>query len=141
MHKNKSKTVFISYIIRKVKKPVIYILLLFYVAVQLKPLTAVVQDVIGHTFFKMQHIATVHYENGHYHLHTELETINNEEKAANKTTQKPSSEKSEINSQQLLTQVNFNFKTNSSLIPTKITSVLDVCSGFIQLPYLPPKTV
>ena len=111
-------------------------------AVQLKPLTAIVKDVIAHTFFKMQHTATVHYENGHYHLHTELENINNEGKETNKAAQKTSSEKvNETNSQQLLTQINFNFKTNSSLIPTKITSVLDVCSGFIQSPYLPPKTV
>ncbi len=110
--------------------------------VQLRPLLPVLQDVVAHTFFKMQHMATIHFENGNYHLHTDLKTINDDEKATNKTTQKSSSEKlSETNNQQLLTQINFNFKTNSSLIPTKITSVLDVCSGFIQLPYLPPKTV
>ncbi len=123
------------------KKPIIYVLLFFYVAVQLKPLTVVIEDVISHTFFKMQHMATVHYESGHYHLHTELETINKEDNATNKATHKSSSQKIETNSQQLLTQLNFNFKTNSSLIPTKITSVLDVCSGFTQKTYLPPKTV
>lgn len=124
------------------KKPIIYTLLFFYVLVQLRPLLPVLQDVVAHTFFKMQHMATIHFENGSYHLHTDLKTINDDEKANNKTTEKSSSEKlNETNNQQLLTQINFNFKTNSSLIPTKITSVLDVCSGFIQLPYLPPKTV
>jgi hypothetical protein len=43
-----------------------------YVLAQLKPLSVVIKDVIDHTFFKMQHMATVHYENGKYHLHKEL---------------------------------------------------------------------
>ncbi len=33
----------------------------------------VVCDALAHTFWKMQHIATVHYENGKYHLHVELQ--------------------------------------------------------------------
>jgi hypothetical protein len=125
----------------KVKKTIVYILLFFYVAVQLKPLTAVVQDVIAHTFFKMQHMTTVHYENGHYHLHAELETINKESNTTNKSNEKSSSQKTEVNSQQLLIQLRFNFRTNSSLIPTTLTSVLDLCSGFTRLNYLPPKNV
>jgi len=124
-----------------VKKPLIYILLFFYAAVQLKPVTAVIMDVFEHTFFKMQHMATVHFENGHYHLHAELETINKEENTADKATEKSSSQKAETNSQHLLTKLNLNFKTNSSLIPSTIPSVLDVCSGFTQQKYLPPKTV
>lgn len=123
------------------KKLIIYTLLLFYTAVQLKPLTAVVQDVIAHTFFKMQHLGTVHFENGHYHLHKELQTINDDEKSTNKTSQKSSSEKLETNSQQLLTQLHFNFNTNSSLIPTTLSSPPDVCLGYLQQQYLPPKTV
>ena len=98
-------------------------------------------DVFEHTFFKMQHMATVHFENGHYHLHAELETINKEENTADKATEKSSSQKAETNSQHLLTKLNLNFKTNSSLIPSTIPSVLDVCSGFTQQKYLPPKTV
>jgi len=111
------------------------------VLVQLRPLLPVLQDVVAHTFFKMQHMATIHFENGNYHLHTDLKTINDDEKATNKATQKSSSQKVETNSQHLLTNLNFNFKTNSSLIPSTIPSVLDVCSGFTQQQYLPPKTV
>jgi hypothetical protein len=125
----------------KVKKTIVYILLFFYVAVQLKPLTVVVQDIIAHTFFKMQHMTSVHYENGHYHLHAELETINKENNTAGKPIEKSSSQETEANSKQLLTQLRFNFKTNASLIPTTLKSVLDVCSGFTQLNYLPPKNV
>ena len=32
----------------------------------------VINDVVAHIFFKMQHMATVHYENGKHHLHVEL---------------------------------------------------------------------
>ena len=66
------------------KKAAVYILLFFYVVVQLRPLTAVLQDAIAHTFFKMQHMATVHFENGHYHLHTELKNIDKEENNSEK---------------------------------------------------------
>jgi hypothetical protein len=40
--------------------------------VQVKPLSAVLCDLTAHVFFEASHMATVHYENGHYHLHTEL---------------------------------------------------------------------
>ena len=29
-------------------------------------------DVIAHTFYKMEHLASVHFENGKYHVHAEL---------------------------------------------------------------------
>jgi hypothetical protein len=63
--------------------------------VQLKPVTAVVQDIIAHTFFKMQHLATIHYENGKYHVHTELEKIATDEGelTKNKTQESKKSEK------------------------------------------------
>ena len=38
----------------------------------MKPIVPVVEDVVAHTFFKINHIASVHYENGKYHLHSEL---------------------------------------------------------------------
>ncbi|MCW3076027.1 MAG: hypothetical protein JWO32_636 [Bacteroidetes bacterium] len=57
------------------KKTFIYLLLLLYVAVQLKPITAVFEDVLAHTFYKAQHMATIHFENGKYHLHTDLKEI------------------------------------------------------------------
>lgn len=107
----------------------------------MRPIVTVVQDVVAHTFFKMQHMATIHYENGNYHLHADLKTINDDESASNKTSQKLPSQKTEKNTNELLTLLNFNFTTNASLIPTTITSVLDVSSGYIQSPYLPPKTV
>ncbi|MES2590962.1 MAG: hypothetical protein V4608_03670 [Bacteroidota bacterium] len=57
---------------KHINKVIIYIFICIYSFVLLKPVMPVVNDVLAHTFFKMQHLATVHYENGKHHLHVEL---------------------------------------------------------------------
>ena len=54
---------------------VIYTLIGIYAFALLKPILPVLNDVIAHTFFKMEHLATVHYENGKYHVHVELQKV------------------------------------------------------------------
>jgi hypothetical protein len=75
---------FYSYVFT-VKRLFLYLLIAVYIAVQVKPLTLVVHDLFAHTFFRMQHLATVHYEDGKYHLHTELATTADENKDASST--------------------------------------------------------
>jgi hypothetical protein len=55
-----------------IRQVIIHTLLCVYVFALLKPVMPLVNDIIAHTFYKMQHLATVHYENGKYHLHAEL---------------------------------------------------------------------
>ncbi|MGQ0830000.1 MAG: hypothetical protein ACT4ON_16555 [Bacteroidota bacterium] len=55
-----------------IKKAVVRALLCVYCFALLKPVMPLIDDVVAHTFYKMQHIATVHYENGKYHVHAEL---------------------------------------------------------------------
>ena len=50
----------------------LYIILLSYAVVMLKPVLPYINDVISHTFFYAHHMATVHYENGKYHVHYEI---------------------------------------------------------------------
>lgn len=120
------------------KKTVLYILLSFYVFAQLKPLAVVVEDVLAHTFWKMQHMATVHYENGKYHIHAELSDIS--EKETKNTQQKtPASEKTNENIQQNISNFNFNFQTNSSLIPVAFHQTQEVLAGFLRINSPPPK--
>ncbi len=38
----------------------------------LKPVLPYVSDLVNHVFFYTQHMATVHYENGKYHVHKEI---------------------------------------------------------------------
>ncbi len=51
------------------KKPVAYIFLIAYSVLLLRPAIPFVADVMAHAFWYSQHIATVHYENGKYHVH------------------------------------------------------------------------
>ena len=55
-----------------IKKSIVYAFLCIYSFALIKPAMPLVSDVIAHTFYKMQHMATVHYENGKYHVHAEL---------------------------------------------------------------------
>ena len=38
----------------------------------LKPVSPYISDAVAHIFYYTQHMATVHYENGKYHVHKEL---------------------------------------------------------------------
>jgi valyl-tRNA synthetase len=57
---------------KHIKKFVIYAFLYVYCFGLIKPIMPIVNDVIAHTFYKMEHLATVHFENGKYHVHEEL---------------------------------------------------------------------
>jgi len=48
-------------------------MLLVYVFALIKPIMPIINDVLAHTFFEKTHLATIHYENGKYHMHLELQ--------------------------------------------------------------------
>jgi hypothetical protein len=60
------------------KKVCIYLTVFFYAFALFRPLTPLFTDILAHTFWKMEHLATIHFENGTYHLHAELETAQQE---------------------------------------------------------------
>lgn len=62
------------------KKQLAILLLLCYTLVWLRPLVPVVSNWLAHTFWLSEHITTVHYENGHYHVHYELKEISEDTK-------------------------------------------------------------
>ncbi|HLY70728.1 MAG TPA: hypothetical protein VKR53_13435 [Puia sp.] len=51
------------------KKVLIYLVLVSYTTVLVRPAVPFVADVIAHTFWYAHHVATVHFENGRYHVH------------------------------------------------------------------------
>ena len=53
------------------KKAILYLLLLTYSTNLLKPVLPYITDTAAHIFWYSEHMATVHYENGKYHVHTE----------------------------------------------------------------------
>lgn len=104
---------------------------------QLKPLAVIVEDTLAHTFWRMQHLATVHFENGRYHVHAELGDIS--EKDAKTSQEKtPSSETSNENIQ-TIHEFNFDLQINSILIPVALHQTQDVITGFTRISSPPPK--
>jgi hypothetical protein len=94
-------------------------MLVFYVGVQLKPLTAIIQDTLAHTFWKVKHLATAHHNHGHHHLHQELQQSSVDEHEINHT-EKPANQKlNEEISTHVLNQFNFDF-INTSIFLKKI---------------------
>lgn len=56
----------------KMKRQILYLLLLTYAANMLKPVLPFATDAIAHTFFYYKHISTVHSVNGKNHVHHEF---------------------------------------------------------------------
>ncbi len=54
------------------KKLLLHIVLFSYAIVIVKPALPYVSDFIAHVLFYKQHMATVHFENGKYHVHKEI---------------------------------------------------------------------
>ena len=54
------------------KKLLLYIVFFSYAIVMFKPALPYVSDFIGHILFYRQHMATVHFDNGEYHVHKEV---------------------------------------------------------------------
>jgi len=63
---------------KNIKKIFMQFLLCVYVLALVRPLAPAVNDFLGHHFWKTEHLSTVHYENGKYHLHIELAKNANE---------------------------------------------------------------
>jgi hypothetical protein len=70
----------------KIKKVIVYALLCVYSFALLKPLMPIANDIIAHTFYKIEHISTIHYENGRYHLHAELSEDNTKNNTSQSST-------------------------------------------------------
>ena len=61
------------------QKLLLHIILFSYAIVMFKPAFPYLNDVIAHALFLQQHLATVHFENGKYHVHKEEAKNSNEE--------------------------------------------------------------
>ena len=121
------------------KKVFVYIALSVYVFAQVKPLAVIAEDFLAHTFWCVQHMATVHFENGKYHVHAELNDLHEKE---NKTPQQKidSSEKIVEITAKEFHQLNFIEELNAFLIPANIYQSQDVLAGFTRTEIPPPKT-
>ncbi|MGZ4033872.1 MAG: hypothetical protein ACXVP4_03330 [Bacteroidia bacterium] len=122
---------------KHIKKFVVYTFLYIYAFGLIKPIMPIVNDVIAHTFYKMEHLATVHFENGKYHVHAELATEagkqNNDAKGSNQFSSNETLASHIINKK-------IEFKIYSSSTSIIITSKkLHLPDAYIQRTTPPPK--
>jgi hypothetical protein len=54
-------------------KALLYLLLFSYTTIICKPVLPALSDAIAHVFWYSEHMATVHYEHGKYHVHYEYQ--------------------------------------------------------------------
>jgi hypothetical protein len=73
----------------KMKKLFLHIILISYTALLFKPVMPYVNDFISHAFFYAKHMATVHMENGQYHVHFEAAENSKQEKNEGSNTPSP----------------------------------------------------
>ncbi len=109
--------------------------------VQLKPLTAVVADALAHTFFNARHMATIHYENGHYHLHNELKEIAGQENGITKEKPGSPAKANENICHLIVHKLNFGFITDSSPGQKINKDDQGVMSGHYRIKSPPPKVI
>ena len=84
-------------------------------------------------------MATVHFENGRYHVHKDLQAIH-EQNTSSKTGEKAGSEKSiEQLSPQNIQKLNFNMAPATASVAFILSPAQDLLAGFTQINSPPPK--
>jgi hypothetical protein len=117
------------------KKALLYLLLFSYSIIVLKPMLPAVADTFAHIFWYSEHMATVHYEHGKYHVH--LENINAARKDA---PEKHNSLRADepVNVHLQITEV-FNFTAFAAAPNTFITTTTALADSFPNSHYPPPR--
>lgn len=66
-----------------------YYFFLLYLSAIFKPVAPIVKDILAHSFWEMEHMATIHHHHGNDHTHVEIE------KSLDQNKETPSATKSE----------------------------------------------
>ncbi|HTF05970.1 MAG TPA: hypothetical protein VK826_18200 [Bacteroidia bacterium] len=121
------------------KKQLAILLLVCYAFALFKPVAPVIADMLAHTFWESNHVATVHYENGGYHMHIEVKDANAD---AEKTNSKDSKLQNNKVSVHLLSDSSFfgeELNHNFRLVDHNHCAVS--CGGYGLIPFSPPRSL
>jgi hypothetical protein len=119
------------------KKLLLHILLICQAVVLFKPVLPFLSDFVSHAFFYTQHMATVHYENGKYHVHYETAKDTKEEKQDKNT---PASQKNNSTSEYIITTTQQPaFVVALSKDEYAIAAPSQLLSGMVQNNFPPPR--
>jgi len=119
------------------KKLLLHIILFSYAIVIVKPAFPYLKDAVNHLLFFKQHMATVHLENGKYHVHAEV-TKNAKEENSSKSV--PIFKKENTSTDHIFCKAN----TNELIIFSNIQKYIGVAgnnlsAGSLQYNYPPPR--
>ena len=119
------------------KKGLLYIVMISYAIVIIKPALPYVSDFIGHVLFYQQHLATVHFENGKYHLHNEV-TKNIKEENSGKNSLP---EKKKITTEEYTKASSKDTSIFTSLLVIEYAAYMqqNIHSPYLPCNYLPPR--
>jgi hypothetical protein len=119
------------------KKLFLHILLICQAVVLFKPVLPFLSDFVSHAFFYTRHMATVHYENGKYHVHYETARDVKEEKQDKNT---PASQKDNSTSEYIITTTQQPaFVVLAPKDEYAITTSPQLLNGIVQNNFPPPR--
>jgi glycosylphosphatidylinositol transamidase (GPIT) subunit GPI8 len=102
----------------------------------LKPVSPYISDAVAHIFYYTQHMATVHYENGKYHVHKEL--VDNAKKG--ESSKEPSASKKENSAND---HIAIQQKQSVQVLPVNISyhasSASNLLNNYLAGDYPPPR--
>ena len=119
------------------KKLLLYIILFSYALVMFKPAFPYLNDVIAHALFFQQHMATVHLENGKYHVHSEInKELKNQSPSKDLDLQKKVFSQNEYFSTDPTDQTQPLARATKNKFFNRTSSL---CKNYLQGNYRPPK--
>lgn len=119
------------------KRLLLHIILFSYAIVMFKPAFPYLKDAVNHLVFYKQHMATVHFENGKYHVHAEVSKNAKEE---NSTKNIPTSKKENTSTDHTLF-IGKTEKVVTNIIGKNFTMLANnnLSAGNVQYNFPPPR--
>ena len=118
------------------KQIALYIILFSYSMVMLKPVSPYISNAVAHIFYYTQHMATVHYENGKYHVHKELVE---DAKKNNPAKETPVSKKENSANDHIVIQQKQNVSFLRVNISYRFLSASKLINNYLAGDYPPPR--
>jgi hypothetical protein len=118
------------------KRIALYIILFSYCMVMLKPVSPYISDGVAHIFYYTQHMATVHYENGKYHVHKEI--VDNAKKN-DPVKETPSSKKENSANDHISFQQKQGEQITAASIVYQLSPTATLHNNYLAADYPPPR--
>lgn len=118
------------------KKIALYIILFSYTVIMIKPVSPHIADTVAHIFYYTQHMATVHYEDGNFHVHNEMLQ---EAKNTEKQNEVPASKKDNSTNDHIRTLEKAFTVSSKTITLYPLPSAAALIDNYLQGDFPPPR--